>query len=254
MKVALIGVPIETERMDIFRDDLPFPIEAYSPGSTNEIRTYLAKRSKQYSTKIEDFGELKFEFSNHPDKEVFRRLKKLEERKEILLRAKENFDRVICIGPSHFGALLLYEEDDVVARFDFHGDFTEKNEEMYIGENFASYMHTVKRKIKSKRVINYGWGGIYPEDKENAMDIIGEIGVIGDNKHLGANHFDVDVDCFDKSLRIAKSRFCGRLFPEQLERMVREARPKKIGIWEYRSSYDKGEGVCFIENIVFNSS
>ncbi|MBU1849389.1 MAG: hypothetical protein KKH40_01545, partial [Nanoarchaeota archaeon] len=163
---------------------------------------------------------------------------------------KKEFDYVICTGPSHFGALLLYEPDDFVARFDFHGDFIAERSDLVVGENYASYMNTVKRDIKPKRIFNYGWGGLNSIEKAYAMDLCGELGFVGDNNHLQANHFDIDVDCFRNDLKMSKYHHCGNLLPKQVETMISEVKPKKIGVWEYRPFFDRGNGVKFLETLI----
>ncbi len=268
-EIAIIGVPVETIHLKGDNEFDDAPLEIYNRGSTDKIRKYLVDFSNgNANVKLKDLGELKFGLRQ--DKEyicrnmIFKYEKKdvaeidldtLQKERDFVLKQKENFDHVVCIGASHFGALLLYEKNDFVARADFHGDFYWEYEKNYIGENYSSYMHTVKRKIikNPKKIINYGWGGSYLNDKNKylAMDIFGEEGAVGDNKHKNTNHFDVDVDCFKKDLEIARSRNCGRLVPKQLEDMISEAKPKKIGIWEYRWNCDKGNGRKFIENVIF---
>ena len=268
-EIAIIGVPVETIHLKGDNEFDDAPLEVYNRGSTNKIRKYLIDCSNSHANvKLKDLGELNFGLSQ--DKEYICRnmvfeyerkniaeinLDTLQKERDFVLIQKENFDYIICIGASHFGALLLYEKNDVVARADFHGDFYWEYEKNYIGENYSSYMHTVKRKIikNHKKIINYGWGGSYLDDKNKylAMDLFGEEGTIGDNRHKNTNHFDIDIDCFKKELEISKSRNCGKLVPKQLESMISEAKPKKIGIWEYRLGYDKGNGRRFIENVIF---
>jgi len=260
-EIAIIGVPIET----VFQcNEFNLPYEVYLPGSTDKIRKYLIECNKNYnSVNLVDKGELNLEsskkellidVSKNYERNLFSKvdLDTIKEKKDFVLKQKENFDHTICVGPSHFGAILLYQKKDIVARFDFHGDYEPFYEKNPFKPNYATYMNIVK-KMGKINVINYGWGGSYLDDehKKLALDLFGEEGEIGDNKHKNANHFDIDVDCFKKESGIAMSRDCGRLMPKQLEGMISVAKPKKIGIWEYRWNYDNGNGKRFIENVIF---
>jgi len=264
-EIAIIGVPVETI-IHYSCDDIILPHQVYLPGSTDKIRGYLIECNKNYnSVKLVDKGELNL---GSPEKKVLINVLKnykrnpfseitldiIKEKKDFILKQKENFDHVVCIGPSHFGALFLYEKKDMVARFDFHGDYESSYKRNSFIPTHATYMNIVKEMGKI-RVINYGWGGSYLDDdnKYLAMDIYGKEGKIGDNKHKKANLFDIDVGCFKKELGIARSRYCGRLEPKQLEGMISEAKPKKIGIWGYNLDHDDNEnGKKLIENIIFN--
>jgi len=262
-EITIIGVPIETI-IHYFCDEFNLPYQVYLPGSTDKIREYLIDCNKNYnSVKLVDKGELNLESSK---KEVLIDVLKnyernsfsiipldiIKDKKDSVLENKDKFDHVVFIGPSHFGALFLYEKKDIVARFDFHGDYEPFFENKPFTPTHASYMNIVKEMGKIN-VINYGWGGSYLEDNNKylAMDIFGEEGIIGDNKHKDANHFDIDIDCFKKELGIASSRDCGRLMPKQVENMISDTKPKKMGIWEYRWDYDHGKGKKFIENVIF---
>ncbi|MBI2667990.1 hypothetical protein HYX17_04465 [Candidatus Woesearchaeota archaeon] len=271
MKVALIGVPIEThwiseysgyiygidEPCDLM-EDYSCKYSVYSPDSTDEIRKTI-REIKKNDILIEDIGELNLSGPNNEESKTHRHyknerlvgLEKMKKQRKFVLGLKRHFDRIVCIGPSHFGAILLYEETDNVARFDFHGDYTihEYPDIISSGLNHASYMHTVEREFRPRIIINYGW-----KNREESMDYLGEIAQIESGRHKESNHFDIDVDCFDSRLGIASTIHCGDLHPKQLEKMALEAQPKKIGIWEYRGNYDHGNGKKFIENVVFNCS
>jgi len=273
-EIAILGVPVETI-IHYFCDEFNLPHQVYLPGSTDKIREYLIECNKNYnSVKLVDQGELDLKSSK---KEVLIDVLKnyktnsfseitldvIREKKDFILKQKKNFDYVICIGPSHFGALFLYEKKDMVARFDFHGDYELSYKRNSFIPTHATYMNIVKE-IGKIKVINYGWGGTHLDDenKSPGMSIFGEEGLIGDNKHKNANHFDVDVDCFERDLKIArfwkdfekeKSECCPTFTPKQLEVMMSEAKPKKIGIWGYNWDYDNnGNGRKFIENVIFN--
>ncbi|MBA3064154.1 hypothetical protein FP803_01820, partial [Candidatus Woesearchaeota archaeon] len=168
-EIAIIGVPVETI-IHYFCDEFILPHQVYLPGSTNKIREYLIECNKNYnSVKLVDKGELNLE---SPKKEVLTDVLKnyrtslfseitldiIKEKKNFVLKQKENFDHVVCIGPSHFGALFLYEKKDMVARFDFHGDYEPSYKSKSFTPTHATYMNIVKEMGKIK-VINYGWGG-----------------------------------------------------------------------------------------------
>lgn len=261
--IGMVGVPIETVFVRTDDDYLIDVIEAYTPGATKNIREFLNKadESRAQGINLIDLGELSFGITagrNYYHREVSEWERKsltditldmlLEERGKLLAK-KDDFDVLLCIGLSHFGALLLYEDSDFVVRADCHGDYFKKDKEKHIGANYASYMNTVERKFSNARILNYG---VRTNFGSETMDFYGEMGDINCIEHVNANHFDIDVDCFAKELMMSSSRNCSNLLPAQIESMAAEARPRKIGIWEYRINYDSGNGRKFIENVVFS--
>ncbi len=264
--IALIGVPIET----VFIEDADgFCIdswESYSKGLTDKIRSQIMN-SKTKNLNVIDKGELDFGIISESKvqqrnfyydahhgmklKNQIISLDNISEQKKTIKELSNLFDHVICIGPSHFGALLLYQPIDSVVRADFHGDYFRKDQDRYSGASYGSYMITVKRDIKPRKVVNYGWGGLDSERKEEAMDLFGEVGVIGDDRYKNATLFDIDMDCFSPDLRMCSQPNCSDLRRYQIERMISEVKPPKIGIFEYRSDYDVlGNGAQFITNVI----
>jgi len=171
---------------------------------------------------------------------------------DLIIKGREikkkysNAKRIICVGPSHVGALMLYEDDDVVARYDCHGDYSathskanpaRKEKLVY---NLANYMNGVEDNFRNIRVINYG---------VQRMSTYGETGI--GEEYLEANHFDIDIDVFDKKYNMNNSEQKSYFHTQDLLRMIKQADPRKIGVWEYRPEEDKERNALrFIKEVL----
>tara|TARA_Y100000310_G_C20655398_1_gene801727 strand:+ start:1092 stop:1928 length:837 start_codon:yes stop_codon:yes gene_type:complete len=262
VKVGLVRVPVETVYVKTDNDFIVDIIPAYFSGITNTVRDYLKEIEDDigYEVRLVDLGELDFglEENSLPYKrnvDIWGReslkevtLDMLFEERERLFARKEEFDLLVCLGLSHFGGLLLYEDNERVARLDCHGDYFEEHKVRFKGANYASYMNTVERRFPNAKIVNYG---VKTGLGDERMSFLGEDGFMGDDEHLTANHFDIDVDCFSEDLRISRLYHCSDLQPYGVERMISQAKPKKIGIWEYRPEHDmRGYGFQFIVNSI----
>lgn len=255
-KIGLIGVPIE--EIPIQDTGLP-PISAYIPGITNETRESIIKLAKESCLNIEDLGEaivgdeykptlninridgIPFAFSHEIRKRSMEKLAKA--RKDILKQAKD-YDLFVAIGPSHLGAITLYESGDRVARLDYHSDFIKTTEQL--SYNFASYMDWVSDNVKNITVENY-----FNKSKEFEHFFGKNIDDLLYGMFKKANHFDIDVDCFDKKYQIQNvydhEDGSPDASPDIALFMINKAKPKKIGIWEYRPKGDhQKNGLKFI--------
>lgn len=253
-RLGLIGIPVET----VFLQESWMIKSAYIPKITNITRELIQQGVNHKRVSVEDLGELKL----GPDYELkyridrlegipdlledcvhTRDMDKLEEgRKTILSRAKE-YDLFMAVGPSHLGAIVLYEKNDFVARLDHHADYADipfKN----LMPSYASYMNWVENNVKKINVTNY-----FVHYKECGK-MFGKEDTLEGDSHKLANHFDIDVDCFDLSHRIQDvypHEKSSKISPANVLKMISEAKPQKIGIWEYRSERDyNNEGLTFI--------
>jgi len=107
-EIAIIGVPVETI-IHYSCDEFISPHQVYLPGSTDKIREYLTGCNKNYnSVNLVDKGELNLE---SPEKQVLIDVLKnyktsrfseitldiIKEKKDFILKQKENFDHVVLL-------------------------------------------------------------------------------------------------------------------------------------------------------------
>lgn len=261
-RIGIIGVPLE-EAMTTAGDHIAIDIQ----GMTDQVRHEIIEGAKKMGIRIEDLGETDVGAVEAPQVFIDRRADILPEvasafRKEIydrticsikpgrirVLALAKEFDLLIATGPSHAGAVVLYESGDRVARLDYHTDYNDMNPGFLDGN---SYMDSVKAMLgESVFITNYfvKWGTLAGKwsggnMQPNGMD------------YQRANHFDIDVDCFNEILEIQtiyKHEFGPpKATPEMVIGMIREARPKKLGIWEYRLYDDaRRNGMDFIVNAI----
>lgn len=178
-----------------------------------------------------------------------RDMKKIEEAREAILAESRKFDLVVVISPSHLGGIVLYEAGDSVARMDYHADFLNWDDKQ-ICFSYASYMDWIKKNVPHADVTNY-----FVRWSENGAVFGREAGSVGDRSFRSANHFDIDVDCFDPQYRIQNVyehvKGPSSVAPEAVLHMVREAKPRKLGIFEYRPEGDFHRlGLEFIANAI----
>ncbi|MFH1589822.1 MAG: hypothetical protein ABIB43_04615 [archaeon] len=258
-KIGLIGIPIE--EVPINDTDYLACISKYIPEVTSPVRKQILELTAGLN--IEDLGEavvgepyeltmkvdrlegMPYIFSQKVSNSEIKMIEK--ERKRILKTSKE-FDLLIAIGPSHLGAITLYEKKDRVARLDYHSDYINIDEN--ISYNYASYMDWVAENIKNITVENY-----FNTSKEFEHYFGKNIEDFLYGQFTRANHFDIDVDCFDKKYQIQniyphESGSTGAS-PDIVLLMIKKAKPKKLGIWEYRPQGDyQGNGLKFIVDAI----
>ncbi len=256
-KIALVGVPAEIVPIM----DSGYHVSANIPGLTDRIRRLVIETAAKRGVQVQDLGEASAGDTRKVPFAVDRvggipeyyegwlpptRLRTLEQsRKRILKSARDEYDLLVAVGPSHLGAIVLYEKLDVVARLDYHADFTGRDD-VFI--NYATYMDWVRRKLKKVDVINF-----FVREKEEGI-VFGRESSNGDVP-AGTNHFDIDVDCFDPRFQMQRvyehNRGGSGVTPEQVLSMIRQARPRKLGIWEYRQSHDPQQnGIEFIVDAI----
>jgi len=260
-KIALIGIPIETI---VIKDTLGC-FESYLPSITNETRNKIIKKLDSYNILIDDLGEINlgesYDYGNVTNirsegipllledkyKEV--NLDTLLEQRKSTLKKVENYDLFFAIGPSHLGALTLYENEEVVLRCDYHSDFDYDNADSYIC--YASYMDWVQQKLKNVNVDNY-----FVKYKPFGKCFGKNIKKVKLN-NPEANHCDIDMDCFNETFQIHNTSVYPHRWgkseatPELVKKMIMKANPKKVGFWEYRRSWDyQNNGFNFIVDVI----
>ena len=257
-KIALVGIPIETVPLQ----DEGYVICAYIPGMTTQARELIVDKAKKQGILIEDLKEVylgeHYEVGYNIDrldgipvglKNIVKAvdMKKLEEARKQILEKSKGYDLIVAVGASHLGAIILYEDNDIVARLDYHTDFKDKENLVY---GFNSYMDWVKQNIRNLDVTNY-----FAKPAKNDP-IFGRLASDTNDKHYtSANHFDIDVDCFDLRYFIQDvfkhEKGSSGVTPETVLSMIREAKLNKLGIWEYRPSRDSNKaGLDFIVNSI----
>ncbi len=263
-RIGLIGIPLETIPVMLESDNPIYSISAYLPGLTDKTRKMILERARQSNICLEDFGEIclgeyyKPDFSVntsrgisvfHAEKLAQVGIGQLEKERKEFLKRVQDYDLVVAIGANHLGGIVLYEENDIVARLDYHSDFSTSDAVIL---DYASYMVWVKRNIQDIAVTNY-----FVKYAESG-GIFGEEGRIGDGQYARANHFDIDVDCFNRRFMIQNvythDQGPSEATPEMMLDMIKEAMPRKIGIWEYRPERDSGAGLEFIVEAIKNAA
>lgn len=259
-KIALVGIPIET--VPLQDEGYGYNICAHIPGLTARVRELILDKAKKQGIFIEDLKEVylgeHYEVGYNIDRlsgiPVELRntvkavdIKKLEEARKQLLEKSKGYDLIVAVGASHLGAIILYDDNDSVARLDYHTDFKDKENLVY---GFNSYMDWVKQNIRNLDITNYF------TKPANDDPIFGRLASDTNGKHYTfANHFDIDVDCFDLRYFIQNvfkhEKGSSKVTPEIVLSMIREAKPNKLGIWEYRPSRDSNNaGLDFIVNSI----
>lgn len=235
-------------------------IPSYIYGITDSTRKSIIEKAK--NLKIQDLGELdvggdfgpKIAFNrkigiSDRERELFkhRDIRRLLVSKEKLL--KENFNLLIVVGASHAGTIVLYEDNDIVSSLDYHSDYTNEDS---VTLNHTTYMNWIKENIKNAKVTNFF-------TKYFEKGFFGELAY-----HVfyqNANHFDIDIDCFKPEFKMLDTDIYNYIngdpeaTPEQVHKMIKEAKPNKLGIWEYRPEYDrKKNGLKFIVDAIYAAS
>ncbi len=255
-KIALVGVPAEIVPIQ----DCLYSISANLTGVTNPARELILKKAEERGIPIHDLGEVSAGEHYKPKFNIDRlkgvpyflsydvpsvKMKALLKSRKCVLEKSKEFDLTVAVGPSHLGAIVLYEEEDVVARLDYHADFTGKDNVVF---SYASYMDWIRQNMKKVDVTNF-----FVKYKEKGF----VFGRESSNMTVssGTNHFDIDVDCFDPNFQIQRvyshDKGWSGVTPGHVLSMIRQARPRKLGIWEYRPFYDcQLKGLEFVVNAI----
>ncbi len=263
-RIALVGVPLETVPL---QDDATV-IPAYIPDITYNTRKLILEKCAGEGIEIEDLGELDvgehyypgFRFNRidglplvYANDIRHRDLDRIERARTKLLKDTQRYGLLIATGPSHLSAITLYEERDNVARYDYHADFSNW-EPKRIYYSYATYMDWVKNNIEDIDVTNY-----FVKIFQEGIAFGHNADYNTDDSYKTANHFDIDVDCFNSKFRIQNvynhNKGPAEATPEILLSMIRQAKPNKIGIWEYRDYLDyDNNGLEFILDAIRNLS
>jgi hypothetical protein len=258
-RIGLIGVPIETVPIQL--DTLGNYVCAHLPGITDKTREAILKIAEEKNLFIDDLGETDLGSYYNPgfrvdrkegmpfdfyDKLIQRDMKKLEEARKQILKKSKKYDLIVATGPSHLGAIVLYDKGKLVLRMDYHTDFSDLDPKI-IYFSYSNYMSWVKANVKKTNVINYF---VKPNPGET---IFGAIGDANQDSPSSADYFDIDVDCFNVAYQMQNiySHHNGpsEATPELVLAMIEKAKPRKIGFWEYRPRRDaENKGLEFIVN------
>jgi hypothetical protein len=259
--IGLVGVPLET----IPVQEEVYNVSAHIPGITDQTRGLILKRAEEQGIFIRDLGELCLgEYYDtgfrvdrlrgipllYVSQVRTRDMNKLEEARQWVLKESKEYDLIVAIGASHLGAIVFYEDGDCVARLDYHTDFRDQEDAVFA---FNSYMNWVKQNIKGADVTNY-----FIKSGQNDS-VFGRRALDTSDKHYAyANHFDIDVDCFNLNFGIQDvfqhENGPSEATPKMVLSMIKEAKPKKLGIWEYRPPRDFNKaGLEFIVDSIINA-
>jgi hypothetical protein len=262
-KIGLIGVPLED--IPVMDDAYPGLIPTYIYGITDEARSQIKQRLKQLDVNIQDLGEA-YVGEKYSIKKGFdpldrkygiewwleknfkeRNISDIEKSRLEVLKSAKEFDLFVAIGPSHLGAIFLYDENDIVSRLDYHTDYTDMEYKKLV-INHATYTNWVKHKITNIEVSNF-FGRYAPKE-----EYFGKKATIPLNK---SNHFDIDIDCFRKEYEMQIPLIYEDIMGEPLATtdfvhdMMQKAKPQKIGFWEYRYEFDrKKKGLDFMVDAI----
>ncbi len=260
MRIGIYGVPIETVKHDL---PIQFP-QIYSPTITDELRKEIISVAKSIDIQIEDLGELilgnkldsrliptPFQFV---DEETLKQMQlvdfqKLREEKQRIGNISKDYDLLIGIGSSHFGAITMYSSNEKIARYDYHGDyymgpmnFRLQNNEY----NHANYLIWVRDNLKRCKIGNYfAMSGEYlgnllePEDEFGAS----------------CTFHDIDLDCFGHTFQniyeTSNTTFSTEYCMNRLLELLKHSKPKKLGFFEYRLNNDPSrQGVNYIVSCI----
>jgi len=234
-KLAITGVPVRSIPdigIDGFYSDI---YERYVPGDLQKTLELIKSRADELGLDIVHSEEIALPSTLVTIDDLLIAGRAMREK-------TRDADRIICFGPSHFGALAFYEHNETVARLDCHGDyFSEKGlgkNESFPGFGRASYMNAIEKRLKKVTVLNYG---------VIKMDSFGEKKNFYDPAYLKANHFDIDIDVFSDEFEMNDEYYKSFFKPEEAAAMLSKAKPQKIGVWEYKPEEDKhGNALKFL--------
>jgi hypothetical protein len=270
-KIGLIGVPLE-DLCVWGHYDL---VSTYIPHITDSLRKEIIDKASERDVKVKDLGEVflgedyprpyptdRYEAVHNRYDWVmrWRDMGLLEQARHDVLKKSEEFDLLVAVGHSHLGAIVLYDNSEKVARLDYHSDYTKLRSAMddkrpdyeSLRINFACYMNWVEHNLIGTEVTNYFakcYDDEYPGQKI-PMPVFGRRAEFPDGKdYKSATHFDIDVDCVDARFHVQdcysqEEQYGGPTgaSPDDVVAMVGEARPNKLGFWEYRLGHDMSRG------------
>ena len=248
-RIGLVGVPIE----DLYTFGQTNLVSTYIPHITDELRKAVIGETREKGISVRDIGEVFLgedyyhpypidRYDEVPERFImempWRNMRLLERARGKVLTLSRHYDLLVAVGHSHLGAIVLYEPLEDTARLDYHGDFRRNSENLII--NFACYMNWVRDNIFLPAITNY-----FVTSKED-FDVLGRrADGIEDKRYDYAKHFDIDVDCVDWKYNIQDcyrqdERLGGPtgVSPDDVVKMVGEAKPNKLGFWEYRLNHD----------------
>lgn len=252
-RVGIIGVPIE----DLFIwGNMSYVTQTYIPHITDGLRKKILEECSKNDIVVEDLGEVYLgedyehpyptdRYEDVPDRFIpyMRPVNPtlLDKGREATLESSRDYDLVVGVGHSHMGAIVLYDDLEQVARLDYHGDFRSEFGPDHM-LNFACYMNWVKDNLVQADVLNY-----FVTSKKDYLVFGERARGLSDRRYIYASHFDIDVDCVDERFRIQDCYIhvdgSTGIAPDDIVRMVSEARPNKLGFWEYRLNHDNSGGL-----------
>ncbi len=258
-KIGMIGFPVEAKSWRLDVENMDFGLDDFLiPEKTNRVREHI----KEKHPDITDLGEYDFgyDFSDIHYRQMpnilyqswLRQYKTITneqvwEARDHVLNVKKDFDKFLCIAPSHILGVTLYEDDDFVARLDAHGDYfplsDREKEDNPIGLSHARYMNHVEQKFPHATIYNYGVLDFKKIAEEEGRELVGgDMTYYGELKNISEidfpfNHIDIDMDAFESKNGFTRSHFYSDLEPEQLFELVTLSNPSKIGLYEFSTMW-----------------
>lgn len=268
--VALYGSPLEDIpilKYDKYPNRFKGEIKrCYFYGITDSIRKAIKFYFAGGIIKIKDFGEIdvgpeyscflipdrtRGVYSNNESKFPVSDIKRIQaSRREILARSTK-FDLTVVIGPSHLGAITLYQNCDITARCDYHSDFFKYLYHQYY--NHANYMNWVRVNTPNCRITN-----LFVKDE--TTQVHGKLADIESITDTNFSFFDIDIDCFDPKYKMIDANIypfhngTPDAEPEEVLNLIKNNKPRKLGFFEYRSEYDtRDNGLEFIIDAIISA-
>jgi hypothetical protein len=163
------------------------------------------------------------------------------EARGLVLNRSRYVDLLVAVGPSHLGAITIYDNFETASRFDYHGDYRNVPYDN-LDLNFACYMNWVEHNLAFADVTNYC------VTSKTDYDVLGRRAKsISDDRNLDAKVLDIDVDCIDRrfNMQDCYSQLDGPtgMSPDDIVRIVSESRAQRVGFFEYRLKHDSSEGL-----------
>jgi hypothetical protein len=257
--IALVGIPLE----DLYFWGDSYLLSTYVPHITDGLRKRIIEGTSSLGVKVQDLGEVYMGPEYHApfstDRELdipecyhshfpSRDMGLLGEARDLILNRSRYLDLLVAVGPSHLGAITLYDNFEAVSRFDYHGDYWNVSYGQ-IHANFANYMNWIEHNIPFADVTNYC------VTSEKLYEVFGRRAKsIGDDRYLDAKVLDIDVDCVDRSYNIqdcySETDGPPGVSPDDIVRIVSESHCQRLGFFEYRLNHDKSEGKLGVKMIV----
>jgi hypothetical protein len=250
--IALVGIPLE----DLYFWGDSYLLSTYVPHITDRLRKEIIEGTAGLGIKVRDIGEVFMGPDYHPpfstdryidipecyhDRFPKRNMNLLSEARDFVLNRSRYFDLLVAVGPSHLGAITLYDNFEAASRFDYHGDYRNMSYNI-LDINFACYMNWVEHNLIFTDVTNYC------VTSKSDYEVFGRRAEgISDNRYLDAKVLDIDVDCVDRSYNIQDcyTQLEGPpgVSPDDIVRIASESRCERLGFFEYRLNHDHSEGL-----------